>query len=306
VRPIRPIIRKVLWILSIICAVCLAGVLIFVVVEHETIWAFIDYRTEREKDAFASANPGARQEWHFARLDHEAIAMAIAQCLNRVGDLYNTSSLIYDQLYPSSAPTGIFWGRSSSTNTQFTPKLTTLQRSSVYLSNAIVRARVDTAIAVYDNYMRMNSYQIAIIVLGAITTILISIKAMSSDNKPPYFIIGILAIVFSSIGTATSALNTFHGHRESYSRNQRSLATLRQIHHELAIMMSSEANPDNCHQMTEDNNKRIKDWSTRLTAILNNAEAAGQGEGKAIQDRGIAGNSTNSPVPTLPPPNSPR
>jgi len=106
--PMRPILRKVLQVVSIICTVCIVGILIFVVVERGTIRAFLDHQAERDKDAFASANPAARQEWQLARIDHEAIAIAIAQCLNRIEDLYNNSSPVYDQLYPLSAPNGTF------------------------------------------------------------------------------------------------------------------------------------------------------------------------------------------------------
>jgi hypothetical protein len=163
-------------------------------------------------------------------------------------------------------------------------KLTSFQSTSLYLSNAIARARIETAAAANEHYTRMKHFQWAVAIVGAVTTILISIKSMSNQNTTLYVIIGILAIFLSSVGTATSSLNSFYSPREAHIRNQRALSSLKQLHVEVAAEMNIETDADKCQAMREnDNSKKVKNWSQRLAGIVNGSETAAQVDGKLTQ-----------------------
>jgi hypothetical protein len=257
---------------------------------------------------FSNSSVATIQEWQSTLADHEAIAFTVAQCLD-LEDLYFQPRFIKEQLMLNLFPNGVFRHYSegsskdnTSVNSNGKPfKLTSSQRAVIYLSNAISRARVEMADSVDDNYNRMKNLQIVIIIIGAITTLLISIKSMSNDNANIYFIIGLFAITFSSAGTAMSALNSFYAPREAYIRNQKSLSMLKQLHVEVAVESSNEMNGENCQSVPLEFKKQVKDWSTRLAAILNTPETPTQGEGKVTQiTNPSGGNSTQPPAPGSP------
>jgi hypothetical protein len=152
--------------------------------------------------------------------------------------------------------------------------MTSFHRAALYLSNAVARARIEAMGSAHDSYSRMQSFQIATVILGAVTTILISIKSTSIDNTRLSLLIGILAIIFSSVGTGTSALNSFYSPREGYIRNQKSLSVLKKLHVEIATTVSSQAEFDTCTATTEESSKKVKEWSARLGRLLDDSETA--------------------------------
>jgi hypothetical protein len=179
------------------------------------------------------------QEYDNTLTDHKIIASSIAQCFN-IGEVNFNKSYLHPQLttyvnknypYPTLYNTENFK----------TIDLTTFHRSVVYLSNTISKLRVDTSKSTNENYSRMKKFQIYTVIIGTITTILISVKSISTTHTSVNILVGILAIVFSSIGTATSDLNSFYSPRESYVRNMASLASLRHLHMEIAAVVNKTA-----------------------------------------------------------------
>jgi Protein of unknown function (DUF4231) len=118
-----------------------------------------------------------------------------------------------------------------------------------------------------------------VIVIGAITTTLISVKATAGTNQTNtrlYQIIGIAAIILSALGTMASGLNSFYNPQDKYARHQKSLYMLKQLHVEVASAVSSQ-DVDLCRAtMKEPYITKVKDWSTRLAAILNASEITAQ------------------------------
>jgi hypothetical protein len=228
-------------------------------------------------------SPAAIQEWQSARADHEMIAAAVAACSN-IQDLDAQPDFVRAALRLDILPNG---GRRHSTSRAIDQKaasplvLSNYQRAIVYLSDSITRNRIESATAANLNYTSMFWFQLAIVGIGAITTILISIKSIAPAGETPStnnlsLWVGILAIVFSSLGTATSALNSFYGPRESYLKSERSLATLRQLHSDIATKIASTTSlpPDKCPKLDpkikdDPYAKQLQDWTTRLSAILN-------------------------------------
>jgi hypothetical protein len=150
----------------------------------------------------------------------------------------------------------------------------------VYLSNAVARERIEAASDMNGHYSRMKHFQIAVTIIGAITTVLIGIKSMSNNNTTAYFIVGLLAMTFSSVGTAASALNAFYRPREAYNESQKNLSLLKQLHVEIAVAVNSAADGENCLKMTDKNDGTVKQWTKRLATILSSSGAAAQSEVK--------------------------
>ena len=241
-------------------------------------------RTVSLATAYADVSPAAVQEWQLARTDHESIAAAVAACSN-ILDLDSQSLAVRAALRLDTLPNGsrgYFPG--SEQKSQGTLTLSNYQRVVIYLSDSITRSRVEAATNANLNYSSMFWFQLAIVGIGAITTILISIKSIAPTGESPTtnnlsLWVGILAIIFSSLGTATSALNSFYGPRESYLKSERSLAGLRQLHSDIAAKVTSTTAqpPDKCPNITTSKDdpqaKQVQDWTTKLAAIVNAAES---------------------------------
>jgi hypothetical protein len=172
-------------------------------------------------------------------------------------------------------PTGeLTWpdgGESVGTKPVLKLKLNNYQAPILVLSDAISRARMQIAGIVADSKAKMELYQWTLIILGAITTILVSIKSMSSERTPVFVAIGILAIISSALGTACSGIISFYSPNDTYVRSERALLQLRQLHTDLSFEVANAVAP--CDPIKSDNpddlkTKNLKNLSTRLTEIL--------------------------------------
>ncbi|WKA29168.1 hypothetical protein [Bradyrhizobium roseum] len=225
----------------------------------------------------------AVQEWQLARADHEMIAAAAAACSN-IQDLDAQPDFVRAALRLDILPSDVRRQsavRAPDQKAANSLVLSNYQRAIVYLSDSIKRNRIESASAANRNYTSMFWFQLAIVGIGAITTILISIKSIAPAGETPStnnlsLWVGILAIVFSSLGTATSALNSFYAPRESYLKSERSLAALRQLHSDIATKIASTTflPPEKCPKLDpkikdDPYAKQVQDWTTRLGAILN-------------------------------------
>lgn len=235
----------------------------------------------KSEAALARLSTAALQEWQTARADHQAIVFAVVPCL-QLATLSGQPGPLSSELLLTMLSTGENQRHLIANNdTPYTTlKMTSFHRAAIYLSHAVARARVEAMGSAHDSYSRMQYFQIATVIIGAITTILISIKSTSIDNTRLSLLIGILAIIFSSVGTATSALNSFYSPREGYIKNQKSTSVLRKLHMDIATTVSSQAESDTCTPMTEDNSKKVKEWSKQLGDLLDDSA------GHAIQAQG--------------------
>ena len=238
---------------------------------------------------FAHVSTAARQEWKIARADHQAVVFAIVPCLHLDTSAGQPGVLsgapILDVMLADDRQRPLTANQDTASTTL---KMTSFHRAALYLSNAVARARIETMGSAHDSYSRMQYFQIATVILGAVTTIRLRlsffiwwrIKTTSIDNTRLSLLIGILAIIFSSVGTATSALNSFYSPREGYIRNQKSLSVLKKLHMEIATTVSSQAEFDTCTAMTEENSKKVKEWSARLGGLFDDTETAPHGGGQ--------------------------
>jgi hypothetical protein len=242
-------------------------------------------------------------EWRLAYAEHRNIAEAVAAC-SGIANLVGQPAAIREQLRLDILPDG---GKRHDQDAKATvlkdvvfapepkgsaaePKassgfsLSNYARTAIYLSDEITRSRIESANNAYANHWTMILFQWAIVIIGAVTTILISLKSiMTADDtqRPLSLRIGIAAILLSSIGTAASALNTFYGPREAYLKAERSLAALRQLHSDVAIQIGSIREPQSkreCPSFDPANKddplyKQVQDWKTKLAAIVSASDS---------------------------------
>lgn len=211
-----------------------------------------------------------------ARAQHFSIAVSVARCFPDVGLFGDLPAIIVGSLMLGLEPTGeLTWpGDGESVGTKPAPrlKLNNYQASILVLSDAISRARLQIAGIVADSKAQMELYQWMLIILGAITTILVSIKSMSNERTPVFVAIGILAIISSALGTACSGIISFYSPSDTYMRSEKALLQLRQLHTDLSFEVASAValcKPLNSESPDDLKTKSLKDLSTRLTEILN-------------------------------------
>lgn len=185
-------------------------------------------------------------------------------------------------------------------------QLTNYERSIVLLSHTIARARTEFAGQAARQGSRMDWLQFSIVIVGGITTILVSIKSLSSETKPSdsggsqahlrnlYFAIGISAVIFSALGTALSSINAFLSPGDAYVRAEHALVELRQLHIDLAQQVYQDVNPCTSFDtaaLDDARAKKMADLWSRLKDILSSAGSGGAG---GTTDSGTTGQSSTS------------
>jgi hypothetical protein len=269
-----------------------------------------------------------RQERLSANADHFALAMAVAAC-SKTFDLGKQPKFI-SQLLLGIGPNGdhfalgneepdsgtYAWSVGSDGNPTTERNLdaelapSNFQRAAIYLSDAIARARVEFATNRISKYFWMSLLQITLVVIGAITTILISIKSISHPNtnatSGPYFAIGIAAIIFSSLGTAVAALNSFYHPRELYLESDRSLLALRQLHSDVVAYVTSNADLEhrdkclaiNLKDRDDPKRKQLQRWTDRFGVIVAGiGSSAGQSSSRSGEPEAIDAGTSPPPPP---------
>ncbi len=284
---------------SLIGVLALVGVVAIILVGAGNLAGLHQMLPFAEKSDGSDANPAGMLEWRWAQADHEHIALAVAAC-SHIFDLAEVPVIVH-QLRLDTGPDGqtLPWARRTTRaamasvapvapGSQPGFHLSNFQRTAIFLSDTIARARFENASHASMNAGRMDTLQLFIVAIGAITTILISIKSISNADQnrayaPWFFWIGIAAIVFSSVGTAASALNSFYSPREAYLKNANSLASLRQLHQDLASQVTGileGTGVKDCAQFDPIDRsggiaEQVDEWITKLDKIVNGTISAG-------------------------------
>jgi len=235
----------------------------------------------QQNDADRAWQTPEGKELTSAKAQHFFIAVPIARCFQRVDLSDNRAGSVSVALMLGLHPLGYHeWDKGESAGANPAPvlNLNNYQASVLILSDAVSRARMQIAGIVASSKTRMERYQLALIIIGAMTTILISVKSIANEKTRGYVTIGILAIVFSALGTACASINAFYSPSDTYARSERALLQLRQLHTDLSLAVASA--DDLCKPMDSQapndlKTKSLKDFSTRLTEILNGSGAGG-------------------------------
>ncbi len=201
------------------------------------------YGTLKTENGLTAA---ARDEWVAARADHAGIIAIAAQC-QQAGTAF-THPLVVPAALTTIVPNG--WhgpatpkpAQPESDQPALTLEAPSYLLASIILINDIGRSRVDVAGNTARDNAWMQVFEWALVLIGAITTVLISIKSISADRGTAFTAVGIGAIIFSTLGTSVAAVNSFYSPRTTYEHDQRTLADLRNLHLQLATGIAREGN----------------------------------------------------------------
>ena len=203
---------------------------------------------------------------------HWSIAVPVSKCFKDVDLTVGTEKLPGQIAVALMLGTNPYGGQSWSEDASKAEiSLNSYQRTGIFLSQQIASARSQFAMIASSSKNTMNSFQWSIVILGALNTILVSIKSMDTGNTRPYYIIGIIAVVLSATGTAISSINSFVGPIDTYTKSERALLQLRQVHLDLVLFLNREkyicAGVD-LQDTGDPKTKKMLDFSAKLKEII--------------------------------------
>jgi hypothetical protein len=220
-------------------------------------------------------------ELSFALSEHYFIRSALALCANAPKPENQGAQATSDSTPPAPAQVsdGITRGAEGSSLEKQDVEIQDPYSSAVlYLSREIVAKRAELASEARTAYRQVARFEWVIVVIGAITTILISLKSVIDNPFKRWNTwIGVFAIVFSAAGTAASGLNAFYGGREAHARDERLLSYLRRMHNDMAVTVAIRKRDVRGHCMSladgSENDiqllrTQLTNWATGLQTIL--------------------------------------
>jgi hypothetical protein len=141
-------------------------------------------------------------------------------------------------------------------------------RSITELSSLISDLRGELAANLRSSSLMLQWLQIASIITGMITTILVGVKSGASNARR----LDVLAIIFAAIGTGVSSITAFYNPKDEYLRNGRAIAQLSQLHTEVSFRLGS---GDACLAPSDNQSKQtLSNWYGKLATISSTLESA--------------------------------
>jgi hypothetical protein len=258
--------------LKLLRAMIAVAILIVLLLLGSGVWEL--YNSLKTADGLTAT---AYDEWASAKADHAVVVAVAEQCAQE------RAKFAHPLQIPASFLTIIPNGRHgkalpNDTLSDVVPSTLQVDAPSyilgaIALSNDIGRARVDMAGDEALDSAWMQIFEWALILTGAISTVLISVKSMSGsgDRSAAFTALGIGAIIFSTLCTSVAAVNSFYSPRSIYERDARTLTSLRNLHLQLAGGITRENNL--CVSWTDWSKDwrfaRIKAFSDQYAAITN-------------------------------------
>jgi hypothetical protein len=252
------------------------------------------------KAAFVTPSP-AQLEAEMSNLETAGIVRSIMKCRNLSSETMPADvedALQYYHRYRPSIDSAAVRESNSFGS------LTTIDIGVLYLSQAISARRSILAAATAQAQSAMDGWKWAAILVGAITTILVSIKSVIEPTGPiakkVLFIVGLLAITFSAAGTATSALQSSFGSQEAFANNARALGDLRQLHAQIATGVAQAYTAELCGASSSDGKTtnsiatQVKHWSDQFSASLGIAGATPDQKSAGTSSGGNANGQNNT------------
>ncbi len=180
----------------------------------------------------------AHREWVAAKAEHAGIIAIASQC--------EGTSFTHPLTVPATLTTIVPDAWRGPAPPEPGPALTldapSYLLAAVILSNDIGRARIEIAGDAARDNVWMQLFEWAMVSVGAVTTVLVSLKSITAVRQGALTVVGVGAIVFSALGTSIAAVNSFYSPRTTYEHDQHVLADLRNLHLQLATGIAREGN----------------------------------------------------------------
>jgi uncharacterized membrane protein YgcG len=220
--------------------------------------------------------------------NHGAISEWVQQCIG-IKPGMEVPMLVTSQFWlPSIQYRGIVWGASDNVWPKDIQELTRGERALVQLSAAISDQRLALTVKVRSAYSFWEYATMASIVIGMITTILVSVSSteFGRGEGRTQRMIRVLAIIFPVLGTATAGVINFYSPQAEWGQASRTLASLTQLQGQMALAVwklkcpPTDTDDSSANPLTS----ALDDWSKRYVDIqtiasATGASSAGQGGG---------------------------
>jgi len=219
--------------------------------------------------------------------DHGTISQWVQHCMGIKPDM-EVPVLLTSQFWLPSIQYRVSLGASDNVWPKTIQQLTREETALVQLSDAISEQRLALTVKVRSAYSFWEYATIFSIVIGMITTILVSVSSTEFGRGGGHTqrMIRVLAIIFPVLGTATAAVINFYSPQAEWGQVSRTLASLTQLHGQMALAVWKLKCPPTGTDDSSANplTSALDDWSKRYVDIQTIASAtgasgAGQGGG---------------------------
>jgi hypothetical protein len=180
--------------------------------------------------------------------------------------------------------------------------------SVVQLSNAMQNQRVELIRKANDSYLQLQYIQWLTILIGLVTTVVVSISTTELFGKvdtPLGKGLRFLAIFLPALGTAVAAVNAFYNPRDDWNKAANTLANLTQLHGQMSVGIWALDCP------TDETSRKpvvakLEEWTKRYNDVITIAEST-PGASKQEQTGQKTGGGTvgGAPSPAPAPPATP-
>jgi hypothetical protein len=155
------------------------------------------------------------------------------------------------------------------------------ERLLLQLSDQISEQRVKLMGKVRSSYFFWEVATIVSILVGMITTILVSLSSINigAAGRGRHQIIRVLAIVFPVLGTATAAVIGFYSPQAAWAHASRTLASLTQLHGQIALTVWRLPCPEVDAVPSSPWVQALNSWSDRYIDIQTISNASGEAGG---------------------------
>jgi hypothetical protein len=212
-------------------------------------------------------------EWRSARSDHKIIAYAIARCLG-ITEMNAMPQSMFSMLLLDLRPNGDHWWHQIDATRPASPAvlkpLTGYEAALLAISDEVARARLAATGGATDFFPYMFWFGWASVIVSAMATALVTLKASLSANTYPKWsmFFGILAVVLSTAATVLTGAKQFWDPTNAYMRNETALLALRQLHAEVALTFIANWDAAKCQPPDGyDDTASFARWRTTLVSL---------------------------------------
>lgn len=177
--------------------------------------------------------------------------------------------------------------------------------NAVQLSNMILIQRTDLSRKANEAYSYLQYLQWLAIILGLVTTVVVSISTtelLGKSDSPLGVKLRFFAIFLPALGTAVAAINAFYNPRDEWTRTASTLANIGQLHGQIAIGVWSIECADDATKQKRLSDK-LEEWTKRYADVIAIADAgAGPNKQDGAARQGPASQPASQPA-SAPAPN---
>lgn len=167
--------------------------------------------------------------------------------------------------------------------------------SLVQLSYSILSQRMALSNKATDSYLNLEYVQALTILIGLITTVVVSVSSTELFGKADTVWgkgLKFMAIFLPALGTAVAAINAFYNPRDDWNRASNTLANMAQLHSQMAVgIWAVDCIKDNDADSLKKVGDKVAEWTKRygdIVAVADAGSSSGKGDAQGQTPSGAA------------------